>query len=211
MSNFGFIMTTDEVLKFCRQSSQTFCIVRAKVSIVKYTINKKLMKNKSKETFFTRSKSYNYYLTPRSRVLPKKLTGFQLIKKFPAFYETRYLITAFTRAYHLSLFWAQISNVEDHPFSAVRDCLFNIFAATLPYWRWSEINTWQLHRQQSSNFCITVLFILHFYLQRLGKIWTKLCTVKSRYCGPIWMRILCSVFFLYFSCALNSAHSEPFS
>jgi len=25
--------------------------------------------------------------------------------------------------------------VEDHNLSAVRDCLFNIFAATLPYWR----------------------------------------------------------------------------
>jgi hypothetical protein len=27
------------------------------------------------------------------------------------------------------------SKLEDHPFSAVRDCLFNIFAATLHIWR----------------------------------------------------------------------------
>jgi len=29
-----------------------------------------------------------YILTPCSRVLLEKLTGFQLVKKFPAFYET---------------------------------------------------------------------------------------------------------------------------
>ena len=41
-------------------------------------------------------------LTPWSRVL-EKLTGFQLVKKFPAFYGTQKLITAFTSARHLSL------------------------------------------------------------------------------------------------------------
>ena len=39
-----------------------------------------------------------YLLTPWSRVLLEKLTGFQLVKKFPAFQETQRLITAFTRA-----------------------------------------------------------------------------------------------------------------
>ena len=33
----------------------------------------------------------------------KNLIGPQLVKKFPAFYETRRLITAFTKARHLSL------------------------------------------------------------------------------------------------------------
>ena len=42
-------------------------------------------------------------LTPWSRVLLEKLTGFQLVKKFPAFCETRKFITAFTSACHLSL------------------------------------------------------------------------------------------------------------
>jgi len=37
----------------------------------------------------------NYLLTPRSRVLPEKLTGFQLVKKFPAFYGTQSFITPF--------------------------------------------------------------------------------------------------------------------
>ena len=32
---------------------------------------------------------YTYLLTPRNRVLLEKLTGFQLVKKFPAFYGTR--------------------------------------------------------------------------------------------------------------------------
>ena len=44
-----------------------------------------------------------YLLTPWSRVLLEKLTGFQLVKKFPAFYGTRKFITAFTNAHHLSL------------------------------------------------------------------------------------------------------------
>jgi hypothetical protein len=42
-------------------------------------------------------------LTPWSRVLLEKLTGFQLVKKFPAFYGTRRFITAATSAHHLSL------------------------------------------------------------------------------------------------------------
>jgi len=43
--------------------------------------------------------SYYYYLlTPWSIVLLEKLTGFQLAKKFPAFYGTRRFITAFTIA-----------------------------------------------------------------------------------------------------------------
>jgi hypothetical protein len=44
-----------------------------------------------------------YLLTPWSRVLLEKLTGLQLLKKFPEFYGTRKFITAFTSAHHLSL------------------------------------------------------------------------------------------------------------
>jgi hypothetical protein len=36
--------------------------------------------------------------TPRNRDLLEKLTGFHLVKKFPAFYGTRRFITAFTSA-----------------------------------------------------------------------------------------------------------------
>jgi len=42
-------------------------------------------------------------LTPWNRVLFEKLTGSQLVKKFPAFYVTRRFITAFTSARHMSL------------------------------------------------------------------------------------------------------------
>jgi len=44
-----------------------------------------------------------YLLTPLSGVLLEKLTGPQSVKKFPAFYETRRFITAFTITRHLSL------------------------------------------------------------------------------------------------------------
>ena len=47
-----------------------------------------------------------YLLTAWCRVLLEKLTGLQLIKKFPAFYGTRRFITALTRVRHLSLPWA---------------------------------------------------------------------------------------------------------
>ena len=49
---------------------------------------------------------YTYLRTPWCRVLLEKLTGLQLVKKFPAFHGTRRLITALTSVRHLSLSWA---------------------------------------------------------------------------------------------------------
>ena len=49
-----------------------------------------------------------YLLTPCSRVLLEKLTGFQLVKKFPAFYGTQRFNTTVTTACHLSLSWASL-------------------------------------------------------------------------------------------------------
>ena len=46
---------------------------------------------------------FTYSLTPCSTVLLEKLTGLQLIKKFPTFYGTQRFITAFTSARHLFL------------------------------------------------------------------------------------------------------------
>ena len=43
-----------------------------------------------------------YLLTPYSIILFEKLTGSQLVKKFPTFYGTRMFNTAFTSARHLS-------------------------------------------------------------------------------------------------------------
>ena len=57
-------------------------------------------------------------LSPCSRVLLEKLTGSQLVKKFPAFYGTRGLFTAFTSARHLYLSWASsIQSMTPHPTS----------------------------------------------------------------------------------------------
>jgi hypothetical protein len=52
--------------------------------------------------FLYRNWDANFLLTPWNRVLLEKLTIFQLLKKFPAFYRTRRFITAFTSASHLS-------------------------------------------------------------------------------------------------------------
>ena len=59
-----------------------------------------------------------YLLTPWCRVLLEKLTGLQLVKKFPAFHGTRRFITALTRVRHLSLSWASpIQSIYPHPTS----------------------------------------------------------------------------------------------
>jgi hypothetical protein len=54
--------------------------------------------------------SYDHWLhlTPYSKVLPEKLTGPQLVKKFHALYGIRKFITAFITARHLSLSWKRL-------------------------------------------------------------------------------------------------------
>ena len=59
-----------------------------------------------------------YLLTPWCRVLLEKLTGLELVKKFPAFYGTRRFITALTSVRQLSLSWASpIQSTYPHPTS----------------------------------------------------------------------------------------------
>ena len=59
-----------------------------------------------------------YFLTPRCRVLLQKLTGLQLVKKFPAFHGTRRFITALTSVRHLSLSRVSpIQSIYPHPTS----------------------------------------------------------------------------------------------
>ena len=59
-----------------------------------------------------------YLLTPWCRVLLEKLTGLQLVKKFPAFHGTRRFITALTSVRHLCLSWARpIQSIYQHPTS----------------------------------------------------------------------------------------------
>ena len=52
------------------------------------------------------------------RVLLEKLTGLQIVKKFPAFHGTRNFITALTSVRQLSLSWASpIQYIYPHPIS----------------------------------------------------------------------------------------------
>ena len=53
---------------------------------------------------------------PRASVLLEKLTGLQLVEKFPAFHGTRRFITALTTVRHLSLSWdSPIQSKYPHP------------------------------------------------------------------------------------------------
>ena len=71
------------------------------------------------------TKSNTHWLPPLTYLLPlwcrvllEKLTGLQLVKKFPAFHGTRRFITTLTSVRHLSLSWAcPIQSVYPHPTS----------------------------------------------------------------------------------------------
>ena len=58
------------------------------------------------------------YLLHGAESYLEKLTGLQLVKKFPAFHGTRRFITALTSVRHLSLSWASpIQSIYTHPTS----------------------------------------------------------------------------------------------
>ena len=64
------------------------------------------------------STQLTYLLTPWCRDLLEKLTGLQLVKKFPAFHGTRMFITVLTSIRHPSLSWARpIQSIYPHPTS----------------------------------------------------------------------------------------------
>ena len=79
---------------------------------LKYTVVKSNLVTKYVYALLT------YLLTPWCRVLLEKLTGLQIVKKFPAFYGTRRFITALTSVHYLSLSWANpIQSTYPHPTS----------------------------------------------------------------------------------------------
>jgi len=69
------------------------------------------------------------HFTPRSRILLEKLLGSQLVKKWPAFYGTQRVITAFTRAHHLSLSATSIQSMSPSHFLKAH---FNIILSATP-------------------------------------------------------------------------------
>ena len=71
-----------------------------------------------------------YLLTPWCRVLLEKLTGLQLVKKFPAFHGTRTFINALTSVRHPSLFWA--SPIQSIPTSHLLEIHPNIIHPSTP-------------------------------------------------------------------------------
>ena len=83
MASFGAIKETCRV-ESCRRTGRQRDVCEGSVSLEFVCLN-------------------TYLLTPWSRVLLEKLTDFQLVKKFHAFYGTRRFITDVTSARHLSL------------------------------------------------------------------------------------------------------------
>ena len=74
-----------------------------------------------------------YLLTPWCRVLLEKLTGLQLVKKFPAFHGTRRFITSLTSVRHVSLSWASpIQSIYPHPTSCRSILIFTHLCLGLP-------------------------------------------------------------------------------
>ena len=62
--------------------------------------------------------------TPSSIVLPEKLRVLELLKKLPAFYGIRRIITAFTTAHHVSISWARwIQSTPSHPIYFLKSLL----------------------------------------------------------------------------------------
>jgi hypothetical protein len=64
-------------------------------------------------TIFLHIYILTYLLTPWSRVLLEKITGFQPVKKFSIIYGTWRFTTALTTACHLSLHWAR--SIQSRP------------------------------------------------------------------------------------------------
>jgi hypothetical protein len=79
----------------------------------------------------TWNRTLTYLLTPWSRVLLQKLTGSQIVKKYPIFYGRWRFITPFTSARHLSLSWARsIQSMSPHPTSQRSN--FNLILPSMP-------------------------------------------------------------------------------
>ena len=65
--------------------------------------------------------------TTWSRYLPEKLTGSQLVKKFPSLYGTQRVITTFTSALQVPIFWTRSIEAMAAPLTTWRSMLILFF------------------------------------------------------------------------------------
>ena len=93
-------------------------------------------------TFQYYVRSLQLKITPLRRVLLAKLTCPQLVRKSPAFYRIRKLITAFTTARQVSLSWAR--SIQSLPLLPISSCvililvfhvLLYVLSACIWWWR----------------------------------------------------------------------------
>jgi len=113
---FTFLMLHSAKLRSIRSISSKITACKTKGELLKHStldIQHKNSKNGWLHSLFNKNV---YLLTPWCRVLLEKLTGLQLVKKFPAFYGTRRFITALTSLRHTSLTWVNpIQSIYAHP------------------------------------------------------------------------------------------------
>ena len=115
------IILQPTVLKFYREPSTSLCITHTYILectnlLIYITILDTRLRPHPSPTHTEHNQAtlLTYLLTPWCRVLLEKLTGLQLVKKFPAFHGTQRFITALTSVRHLSLFWASQSSPYTH-------------------------------------------------------------------------------------------------
>jgi len=85
---------------------------------LQYLLNRAVQTTENNNTIWVADLRLSYLLTPWCRVFLEKLTGLQLVKKFPALHGNRRFITALTSVRHLSLSWASpIQSIYPHPTS----------------------------------------------------------------------------------------------
>ena len=77
--------------------------IRTKHAYIIHSMDPKFSQNDNR--MCNKSQKYKIYnlLIPWNRVLLEKLSGFQLVQKFPTFYGTQRFITTFTRGCQVSL------------------------------------------------------------------------------------------------------------